>query len=73
MTKDSKYLQRKMADQAQIAYGKVMMARYQEELSHIVTDEEALTFKERWGKIADALADGWILDFESVDILKGIG
>jgi hypothetical protein len=73
VTKESKRLQRNMHELAQEAFAAQAFARYEEERSHVVTPDEATAFAARWTKIADLLADGWILDFEAVDIFKGKG
>jgi len=65
-TKEFKRVEKKLSKGLQEAYIKVLMDKYNEELSHVVTEEDMVTFKTRWTEISDKLADGYILDIESV-------
>jgi len=65
-TKEFKRVEKKLSKGLQEAYIKVLMDKYNEELSHVVTVEDMVTFKTRWTEISDKLADGYILDIESV-------
>lgn len=71
--KESKRLQKRMHEEAQTAYIKVGKARYEKELSHCITSDDLEALRVRWIKVSELLADGWIIDFEAVDIFKGIG
>lgn len=65
-SKEFKRVESKLSKATQEAYNKVLTAKYDEELSHAVTDEDLVVFKSRWTDIANQLAEGYILDIESI-------
>ena len=64
--KEFKRVESKLSKATQEAYNKVLMAKYDQELFHAVTDEDLVVFKSRWTDIANQLAEGYILDIESI-------
>ena len=58
--------QKDLHDLLQSCYIAVTLKRYEDELTHVVTDEDLEAFKLRWSKIADDLNEGWILNPEEL-------
>ena len=58
--------QKNLYDLLQECFIAVTLQRYEDELTHVVTDEDLTAFKIRWNEIADQLAEGWILNPEEL-------
>jgi hypothetical protein len=58
--------QKDLYELTQAAFIAVTLRRYEDELTHVVTDEDLEAFKIRWSKIADDLNEGWILNPEEL-------
>ena len=59
-------LAQKLLKATQQAYVEVAMARYEQERAKAVTEPEIEALRVRWTVIAEQLAEGWIIDWETI-------